>query len=63
MCQECTLPAQEEEEEEDGMGRFTCDMRNLMCDIMRDIKTPAVHVLYCADLLIRNCCSPARWYS
>ena len=30
--QECTLPACEEEEE-DRMGRFTCDVQNLMCKI------------------------------
>jgi hypothetical protein len=36
VCQECMLPACEEEEEveeEDRMGRFTCDVQNLMCKI------------------------------
>ena len=44
MCQESTLPDCEEEEE-DRMGRFTCDMRNLMCSIMRHINKPVVHIL------------------
>jgi delta-aminolevulinic acid dehydratase/porphobilinogen synthase len=57
VCQECTLPAREEEEEEDRMGRFTCVMRNLICNTMRHIKTPVVHVLHCVDLLM---CSYSR---
>lgn len=64
VCQECTLPACEEEEEEEGrMGRFTCDRRNLMCNIMRHINTQFVHILHCVDLLTWNYSRPARWCS